>query len=369
MSPQTALIVTLIENALIGAVFLLYPRITRKGLLFGVYVGEETFDGETARAITRSWYRRMCAALAASVLLGAGLALWSSEPFAIVVPVNLLVVAFLGLYLWAYRRARALAPAGPPPAAVAPLVVTPGGGAVLPLLAIAVGLACGVFSLAHSWVHYPELPDSVPTHFGISGEPDAWRHKSLATVMMLPAMVLVMGVGLGGIAWFTAHAKRALRRSSRPHSLAAQLRFRAAMTRFLTVVALLATAMLTTLSINVVRVGLGRATGLGKGQMILTGVLLVYALGGTIYLALRYGQGGARLEAADAAAPLTNGLADNRNWVLGMFYVNRDDPSFLVERRFGLGYTINLGNPKAVVLFGLFLAAIIGLAIVGVVSN
>ena len=64
-----------------------------------------------------------------------------------------------------------------------------------------------------------------------------------------------------------------------------------------------------------------------------------------------------------------NGLADNRNWILGMFYVNRDDPSFLVERRFGLGYTINLGNPKAVVLFGLFLAAIIGLAIVGVASN
>ncbi len=34
-----------------------------------------------------------------------------------------------------------------------------------------------------------------------------------------------------------------------------------------------------------------------------------------------------------------------------------NDPSILVEKRFGIGYTINFGNPKAVVALGLIAAA------------
>ncbi len=31
---------------LVGGIFIMYPRITRKGLLFGVYVGEEFSEGD-----------------------------------------------------------------------------------------------------------------------------------------------------------------------------------------------------------------------------------------------------------------------------------------------------------------------------------
>ena len=230
-------------------------------------------------------------------------------------------------------------------------------------------MACGLFAVAHAWTSYDALPASVPTHFGISGAPDAWRPKSIATVMLLPVMVLVLAIGLGGMAWLTANAKRALRRSDQGVSLAAQLRFRRAMTRFLCGVALLTTLMLTALSVSSIEVGLGRTAALAAWEMALTAVLVAYALGGTVYLAVRYGQGGSRLERVGASTPLTNGLADNRYWVLGMFYVNRDDPSILVERRFGLGYTINFGNPKAVLLLAAFLGAILALVLLGVATQ
>jgi uncharacterized membrane protein len=48
-----------------------------------------------------------------------------------------------------------------------------------------------------------------------------------------------------------------------------------------------------------------------------------------------------------------------------MFYINRDDPSIFVERRFGFGYTINLGNWKAVALMVCFIGALLGLALLG----
>jgi uncharacterized membrane protein len=361
MSANLLFVVMLAENVMVGCVYLLYPWIVRKGLLFGVYVGEEAFDSAAARSLTRRWYRNMGITLAFGVAVGAALVFAGTSPLALVVPMVIQALGFLVLYLWAYRQARRLAPVGPPPAAVAPLVATPPPSPLLPALTIAVGVACGAFAVAHAWTGYEALPAIVPTHFGISGKPDAWQPKSLPAVMLLPMMVLVLTVGLGGMAWLTANAKRGLRRFDEGASLTAQLRFRAAMTRFLCGVTLFTALMLTSLSISVIDVGLGRSGGLGSWHMVLTGVLLVYAIGGSVYLAVRYGQGGSRLERASAATPLTNGLADNSKWVLGMFYLNRDDPSILVEHRFGLGYTINLGNPKAVVLVAAFLGAIFGL--------
>ncbi len=41
---------------------------------------------------------------------------------------------------------------------------------------------------------------------------------------------------------------------------------------------------------------------------------------------------------------------DDRFWVLGMLYVNRDDPALLVNKRFGIGRTLNFGNPIAWVI-------------------
>ncbi len=359
------------EVLLVSGLFLLYPRIARKGLLFGVYVGEKTFDGEAARQITRSWYRGMIGCTVASVAIGVVGGIAVPHPLLAPLPVLLLVVAFLGLYLRAYRQARALAPEGPPPPAVAPLAVIPAPSPVLPALALASGVVLGLVAFVYAGAHYADLPARVPTHFGPSGAPDAWRPKSFSTVMLLPLLALIVGAFLGAIAWLTAHAKRALRRADEGASLVAQMRFRRAMTRFLCGLTAITSAMLCFISIESVRVGLGLAAGLGPAAMGLAGVMVAYALGGTIYIALRYGQGGARLERAGAAddAPLTDGLADNRNWVLGMFYVNREDPSFLVEHRFGLGYTLNLGNWRAVALLGGFLAVVIGLAVVAIVTS
>lgn len=42
---------------------------------------------------------------------------------------------------------------------------------------------------------------------------------------------------------------------------------------------------------------------------------------------------------------------DDKYWVLGMFYYNRNDPSFMIEKRAGIGYTVNFGNPKALIFF------------------
>jgi uncharacterized membrane protein len=358
----------LVEVVFVGGFLLLYPRIARKGLLFGVYVGEERSQADAARGITRAWYRGMIASLAVALAAGAVFATRPESPFGALAPLLILLLAFAGLYLIAYRRARRLAAPFEPPPEAAPLVPTPEPSLVFPWAVLLIATVAGLWAVFYTLARYAALPDPMPTHFGISGQPDAWSKKSFGSVMVLPIMTLVLGVMVGGTALLTGRAKRAPRQDDGA-SLAVQNRFRSAMSRFVAVLGLLLTAMLTTLAVTSVQVALGERRALPAAALLFALAIFCYAIFGSAWLAVRYGQGGARLEKAQSNAPLTDGLADNRLWKLGMFYVNRDDPSWLVERRFGFGYTLNFGNPGATATFAAFMAAILGLATWAIVSG
>lgn len=53
---------------------------------------------------------------------------------------------------------------------------------------------------------------------------------------------------------------------------------------------------------------------------------------------------------------------DDQYWRGGLFYVNREDHALMVPRRFGLGWTLNFGNPVAAMLLAA-VAALIGLLV------
>jgi uncharacterized membrane protein len=372
MTTSVSILIILGMALLIGGLPLLYPRIARRGLLFGVYVGEECWNGEEARRITRAWQIGMVLWSLAGAGLGIGFFLWYRSAIAMAIVMTVLPLALsvgaLILYLWAYLRARALAAPGvPPPAAT--ILTAPEAPSMLPAIVIVVGILCGIYAVSYAALHYAELPARVPTHFGPSGRPDAWRPKSFWTVMLLPLLTLIMGSGLGMMALLISRAKRALRFPKTQISAEAQMRFRKAFTRFMCLIAFVVTAMLTVASVGSIRVGLGLDAGLSPLMMVIGVSLMVLAIGGILYLLLHYGQGGSRLERSAGNAPLTNGLADNRYWVLGAFYVNRDDPSIFVERRFGFGYTINFGNWKAVAFFAAFIILILALAAAAVIKG
>ena len=50
---------------------------------------------------------------------------------------------------------------------------------------------------------------------------------------------------------------------------------------------------------------------------------------------------------------------DDENWVWGMFYFNRNDPAFMIEKRVGIGYTVNFANKKSWGLFGFIILFVI----------
>jgi uncharacterized membrane protein len=232
-----------------------------------------------------------------------------------------------------------------------------------PAFVTVLGVALGAAAVWYAWTNYAELPQRVPTHFSGDGSPDAWSDKSFASVMALPLGTLFTGAGMGVLACFLARAKRALRLKDKGVSLAAQERFRNAIVALVGVDAILVTAMLAAMSFDSVRVGLGIAERMSPAVMCLAIALTVFTLAAIVYIAKRFGQGGARLETGAAELPLTDGLADNSKWKYGTIYFNRDDPSMFVEHRFGIGYTLNFANTKGVVFLILFLLLVVVLPI------
>ncbi len=61
---------------------------------------------------------------------------------------------------------------------------------------------------------------------------------------------------------------------------------------------------------------------------------------------------------------------DDKNWLLGNFYYNKKDPSIFVEKRVGIGWDVNLGNPIGLIImllpFVLIIVLFIYLIVMGV---
>ena len=100
--------------------------------------------------------------------------------------------------------------------------------------------------------------------------------------------------------------------------------------------------------------------------MILLPFLLVLVV---VVVLARLGQGGSRMQTTNepsgaAAAPIGDRTPD-RFWRLGILYFNRDDPAVLVEKRFGLGYTLNFARPTTwIILLLVLLGALVPLIVV-----
>ena len=89
----------------------------------------------------------------------------------------------------------------------------------------------------------------------------------------------------------------------------------------------------------------------------LTVILVIYA----IILSISTGQGGSRVKVNDGKMIEQTDRDDDKYWKLGQFYFNPDDPTIFLEKRFGIGWTLNFASIKAWLIFIGLIGFIIGI--------
>jgi uncharacterized membrane protein len=340
--------------SLIAASLVAMPALVRRTLPLGVSVPQARVDDPVVRTAVRRYRAIVVAAWAAAVV--AILLIAPFEPsVALLVGILLLLVASVVAYLVprsAIQRAkrderwyegatvRLVADTAP-----AERPRPPTWWFVSALVLLGAVAAYGVAA-------YEAMPASIPVHWNAAGVADAYAEKSVWSVF---GPLLIGGATIVGLYALSFLVRVSPVRGDAADDRAANAR-RAFAVRSLTSTMLgalmLALAAIFGWTSLLSWIGDVPAAVAAWGTFALVLVLLlVVAL--FVWRYARAMRAGGTAVGAGADAP-----DDDRHWKAGMVYVNPDDPSFLVQKRFGVGWTVNLGHPAGVIACVVLLALI-----------
>ena len=302
--------------ALMGFLFYVTPRLARPGLLFGVTVDPAFARGEAARRIMCRYGIEIVAHSAVALAL-----MFALGPLA---GICWLVFGSGWAFANAHRAAMPYASNIENAIREAGLESEPEDSLFATILALApLALLCMLAWYARS--HWDQIPDPVPVHFGLRG-PDRWvaRNPSavygmIGVIGLLCAMMLLIRYGV-------RHWSR--RVAIEGPAAQAETRFRR-----------LVSGLLIAVEYLMVTIAWVALFATAQGAVIL-GIATVVLAVFLIFVLLRAGQGGNRMAPGGPVGDRTPDAC----WKWGMFYINPCDPALFVEKRFGIGYTVNLGN-------------------------
>ncbi|HLW01918.1 MAG TPA: DUF5808 domain-containing protein [Ktedonobacterales bacterium] len=332
------------------------PSLQRPDNLFSVTIAPESRRHPEAQALITRWRtsNAVLGLVAAGACAATGLLPRSASLF--ILPPLLLayVLVTLALYATFHRQATAFAlPCEGVATRVATLrprhpgMLTPLWWEVLPLSVIALT----VLLLAQ---RYPTASTVIPVHF-VMGQADRFTTKSIWTFfspvggqLVLWLILTFLGISLSRsrVAPSTGAAGEAYR----------QMRARLIFAFKTGSVIILSLTILLTTGQN----SSGAMAGLTAALMLGWDIVII-ALG--LLLALRYGQSGWRQQRRAGAwlSPRGDATPDNA-WIGGVFYYNPDDPALFVDKRSGIGQSLNWGHPQArLILLGLLLVILVPL--------
>jgi uncharacterized membrane protein len=335
-------IVNLALGVIIASSLWFTPGLTRRDLYFAVTVAPGFRDTPEGIAIVRRYRAEL---LVVSVLALAALAACSFRDTVRLTPPTLLA-QIVGSFLVFYRaRGRVL------PHAVAPTSIReaephfrsrriPGGWVA----------ACGpyvllVASAGYLWTHWQQIPLRFPVHWGLNGMPNRWAVRDARSVYFPLLSMTVALVPLTLLSYGITHWVRQINAGGLAG--AREARFRRTGSVILLAAQYLIALQGSWIALHPLLPNL-RLTG-APGAVILLAPLLVVIV--AVIALVRLGQGGSRSTSAAESQPTSaepiGDRTDDRYWRLGVFYFNRDDPAVLVEKRFGIGYTLNLARPMS----------------------
>ncbi|GIO32135.1 MULTISPECIES: DUF1648 domain-containing protein [Paenibacillus] len=215
-------------------------------------------------------------------------------------------------------------------------------------LHIAVMLVSAILAL----VYYDQFPSSIAMKFNWQGEVTRSVGKSLRTVLGPNLMQLVMIALFMFINRMIRKSKQQLHPDHPELSAHRNAVFRLRWSMFSAVSGMIIVLMLSFIQLNM-RYSLPSDV-VFLITLLMPSIIVITAL----VLSFTTGQGGRRIGRPTGGASNT-AVNDDRFWKLGFIYYNPDDPALFVEKRMGIGWTVNFARPVAWIVFAATLLAIL----------
>jgi uncharacterized membrane protein len=303
---------------ILGAVSMLLPRLTPRRYYFGLTVEPGFPESEVGRGIRRGYLSAVGIAL---VLAAALIVAFPS----VALPAAMFLVPLTAGAAFFYARSRVQVHSTPI-AAVREAEISRGPER-LPIWTL---LALPPFAMlacvaAYLRAHWDEIPARFPVHWGWDGEPNHWVSRSPHGVygpLWISAAILAMLIILGVAGYYGSR-----RSAMRVAMLKMMLCVMYLIAFVFGMVAILPLWHFSTLAFEL-------------PVFVLVGVVLVYSYKLT----------------SDPDIPVD--ATPDSCWRLSSIYYNPADPALFVQKRIGLGYTLNFANPMSWLVTAVILALI-----------
>lgn len=188
---------------------------------------------------------------------------------------------------------------------------------------------------------YSQIPDKIPTQYGFSGQITNWTDKSYQTVLIMPITQIYLTLLFLFVNTMIAKAKQQVSVENTDKSILQNVTFRRRWSAFIIITGVALTLLFTLIQLSFIY---------PINQQVLMIVPLVLSAGviiGSIILAITTGQGGSRVKTSMDKGGEVIDRDDDQYWKLGIIYFNKNDPAVFLEKRFGIGWTINCAHPLA----------------------
>mgnify|MGYP000993855158 FL=1 len=223
-----------------------------------------------------------------------------------------------------------------------------------------------IITLIITFISYDRIPDVFPTHYNGKGIPDSFAIKNSFSgfiyLILLPIIQALMILFFMVINKFTINGKTDINSGSIREIREQRKVFKKYNSIFLFLLALemiilfsfIQFCMIYGWSINIIN---------GISLTIIFASIIIFTI-----VTYKIGQGGKNIKVSNAEKEIYRD--DDKYWILGSFYYNKKDPSLFIEKRIGIGWDVNIGNPIGmtimIVPFVLIFIMIIVLGILGV---
>ncbi|ACA54755.1 DUF1648 domain-containing protein [Clostridium botulinum] len=205
---------------------------------------------------------------------------------------------------------------------------------------------------------YPNLPNKVATHWDFNGNVNGYQNKSTFLIYQMPLMELfitsIFFLCYKIIGW----SKKQISAVNPEESKVRNKLFRRILSIYITFSAIAMTILLSLINFQIMKV----IDINDKYMMYFSLIFTLSIIIATILLGVKVGQGGSNLKLNYKNESKKNFINkdDDTHWVLGnTIYYNKEDPSLFIEKRFGIGWTINAGRPLGLIIYILLALLII----------
>ena len=339
---------------LVGLMYVFMPSIVNKYVQFGVSVNDELLENEEVKD-TKKKYQQQVIVLLVSILI-----VYVINIFVEFIDVQLLFPILLGVllivlsivYLIAHYKVKRIK--GDLHIESSSFISVELSGEkslktvsnylyIIPLLIV-------IGTIVYTLISYPEFPEVIGTNQSGSAS-----EKSYLLALFMPGMMLFMTVLFFLINISIKTSKKVSGVSNRKISFEQEYKSKYLWSVILYIMSIFLVLLFLYIQLimfEVVTFHLWIIYSVTPAILILVLVLVVYA-----------GQSGNRLKSEKNKHDVID-KDDDKYWKLGSIYVNKEDPSLFVDKRFGVGLTLNFGNYKSWLILIGFFVFIIGILIV-----